>query len=299
MVPAGLVAVAVAVVTAGSARSVPVNSWCGEFDYKGGFANRSALNISVAGDTANITMVWARKAHSCSHCCPDSEYGLNVTRSGARITFLGAGNALDYYTFEASLNAAGDGMVGNITNGGRTYGSFTAQTDGCPAIASCTPKPNPPSPRPGPPGPLPPPPPHPPVRVWPLPLKLECTKADPAATTATAALLSASVTVTLTGPGAAAPVAAQAAARYQLLLRAAGSAAGPVKVVAIEVEAASDVLGQATNYSYSLEYSLEQAATATATVAVANMVRTNGADTGMASVTASAASPFAVGLVRC
>ena len=32
----------------------PPETWCGQFDYAGGFANRSAMNISVTADTATI-----------------------------------------------------------------------------------------------------------------------------------------------------------------------------------------------------------------------------------------------------
>ena len=236
--------------------------------------------------------MWDRKAHGCHHCCPDIEDGLKVTRSGAtHITLLGDGSPAKYYTFEAALNAAGDKMIGNITTGGRKFGTFAAQKDGCPAIVKCTPSkpppppppgpPRPPPPTPGPPGPPPPPPaPHPPVPVWPLPLKLDCTKAlDNAPTT----LLSTSVAIKLSGSGAASPVAVQAASRYQLLLRAAGSAAGSVKQVMVEVSAADDTLGPATNYSYSLHYA---AAAAAADVA--------GAPAATA-IAASAATPFGVG----
>lgn len=271
--------------TAATARSddgSATEHWCGEFDY-GGFATKAALNISIGGGggTANISMVWDRKAHGCKHCCAESELGLKVTRSPSGIAFLGDGSVADFYSFEAALNAAGDEMVGNITTGGRTHGTFAAQKVGCPAIAECTPSKPPPSPpHPGPPHPPPPPAPpappapppasHAPVPVWPLPLALTCTKA-PGAPPATA-LLSSSVTVKLTGPGASSPVAVQATTRYQLLLQAAGAAAGLVKEIAVEVEAANDTLGQLTNYSYSLR-------------------RDSG---GSSTVAASAVSPFGV-----
>jgi hypothetical protein len=247
--------------------------WCGEFDYSG-FATKASLNISIGGgDTANISMVWDRKAHGCKHCCAESEVGLKVTRSSSGIAFLGNGSTADYYSFDAALNAAGDEMVGNITTGGRTYGTFAAQKVGCPAIVACTPgkpppsppHPGPPHPPPPPPPPAPPPPPHAPVPVWPLPLALTCTKAPGGAPPT--ALLSSSVTVALTGSGASSPVAVQAAARYQLLLQAAGAAAGPVKEIAVEVEAANDTLGQLTNYSYSLRHDSGSSSTVAASAA--------------------------------
>lgn len=262
-------------------------TWCGEFDYPL-FATKAPLNITITGATANVSTVWDKKAHGCSHCCAEVEDGLKVTRSSTHITFLGTATAADYYTFVAVLNAAGDEMVGNITTGGRVYGNFSARQHGCPAgIVRCTPSkppPSPPSPTPGPPrpptppGPPPPPPgPHAPVPVWPLPLKLNCTKALLDATPTT--LLSNSATIKLTGAGAASPVAVQAAARYQLLLRAAGGAAGAVKEVTVEVEGSSETLGQTTNYSYSLQYEPSTAATSA----------------GAASVAVSALTPFGVG----
>ena len=230
-------------------------SWCGVFDYKG-FAAKSPLNISISGATADIAMVWDQKAHGCKHCCAESEDGLKVTRSATHISFQGDGTASDYYTFVGALNPSGDKMEGNITNSGRAYGTFAAQRNGCPATVKCTPSKPTPSPTPGPPRPpsppLPPPPPappHEPVPVWPLPLKLECTKA-----VGVRALLSDSAAVRLSGPGAASSVATQAAARYEPLLRAAGSSAGLVSDVTVVVEEASDSLSQTTNYSYSLSH---------------------------------------------
>ena len=240
--------------------------WCGEFDYST-FASKAPLNISINGAIADISMVWDKKARGCHHCCAESELGLKVTRSASHITFLGAGTPLAYYTFEASLDVAGDKMIGNITNNGRVYGTFAAQKIGCQAIVKCTPDkppPPPPPPTPGPPRPPtppgppapppPPPPPHLPLHVWPLPLQLECIANLSTAT----ALLSASATVKLTGLGAASPVAVQSAARYQLLLRAAGSATGSVTEVTVDVETATSTLGQSTNYSYSLKHVAEE-----------------------------------------
>jgi hypothetical protein len=238
------VSAAAAAAAAGDDSATEEEHWCGEFDYSG-FATKAALNISIGsgGGTANVSMVWDRKARGCKHCCAESELGLKVTRSSSRIAFLGTGGAADFYSFEAAFNAAGDEMAGNISTGGRTYGTFAAQKMGCPAIITCTPNKPPPSPPPGPPPPGPPPPPappapapapHTPVPVWPLPLKLECTKvlgsevgtgrrSSPPA----AALLSSSVAVKLTGPGASSLVAVQTAARYQLLLQAAGRRLDP------------------------------------------------------------------------
>ena len=254
----------------GLAAAQLASTWCGEFDYKG-FANRSALNITLAS-TATISMVWDRKARGCSHCCAESEADLAVTRSASRITFAGNGTAAAYYSFEAVLGAGMGTMEGNITNGGHTYGTFRAQAHGCPQVVPCTPAPGPP-PRPRPPGPRPPgprppgpPPPHAPAPVWPLPQKLECIPAARAPTR----LLSSSVAVKLSGPGAASAVAVRAASRYQDILRGAGGAGGAVHEITVEVGMACD-LGPATNYSYSLAYG------------------------SSAVVTSSAASPFAVG----
>jgi hexosaminidase len=238
-----------------------VEHWCGEFDYPS-FASRAPMNISIAGATAAVNQVWDRKAHGCHSCCPEAEAGLKVTRSATQISFLGDGSATQYYSFEASFNSAGDKMAGNISSEGRTYGNFTAQKNGCPEIQqNCTPGPKPPPP---PPGPTPPPPPHPPVPVWPLPLQLNCT---PAVSSAASKLLASTVTVKLTGAGASSPVAVQAAARYQLLLRKAGSAAGPVTLIMVEVEEANETLGQDTNYSYSLHYAAAAGTTVSSSVA--------------------------------
>ena len=172
-------------------------------------------------------------------------------------------------------------MIGNITNGGRAYGTFAAQKAGCPVTSHCTPsKPPPAPPPPGPtppPGPAPPPAPHPPAPVWPLPRHLDCH----ARATGKAELLSRSVTLKLTGPGAGSSVAVQAATRYQLLLRDAGSVVGQVQEVTVAVESTSDSLGQTTNYSYALHYGVrvENVAGGSATTAVV----------------ASAATPFGVG----
>jgi hypothetical protein len=255
--------------------------WCGEFDYKD-FASRAPMNISITGASATVNQVWDRKAHGCHSCCPEVEAGLKVTRTATHITLLGKENATQYYSFEAAFNAAGDGMAGNITNGGRIYGSFAAQKNGCPTILqNCTskPTPSPPTPPkpPTPPGPTPPPPPHAPVPVWPLPLRLNCT--PPVLANTPSKLLASTVSIKLTGPGAASPVSVQSAARYQLMLRKAGSTAGSVKEITVEVEEADDALDQATNYSYSLYYS---AAT------------THDSSAGT-TVTASAASPFGLG----
>ena len=252
--------------------------WCGVFDYEG-FASGAPMNISIdgAGATATVNQVWDRKAHGCHSCCPEVEAGLNVTRTATHIAFLGDEGVAQYYSFEAAFSAAGDGMAGNITHGGRTYGSFAAQRIGCPTIlqnCSSTPTPAPPTP-PG------PPPPHAPVPVWPLPLRLDCTPPAPRAN-APPELLASTVSITLTGAGAASAVAAQAAARYQLLLRGAGSTAGSVTEIAVAVEGADETLGQTTNYSYALHYAAAAAA------------HDDSSGAGL-TVTASVASPFGLG----
>jgi hexosaminidase len=252
--------------------SAGLEHWCGEFDYKG-FASRAPMNTSIAGATATVNQVWDRKAHGCNSCCAEGEAGLKVTRTATHITLLGNGSETQYYSFEAAFNAAGDGMVGNITTGGHTYGSFAAQKNGCPTILqNCTSKPTPSPPTP--PGPSPP---HAAVHVWPLPLRLNCV--PPAHANAPSKLLASTLSVKLTGAGAASPVSVQAAARYQLLLRKAGSTGGPVKEITVEVEEADDTLDQATNYSYSLYY-------------LAAAIHDSTAGT---TVTASVSSPFGLG----
>ena len=101
-------------------------------------------------------------------CVPDSEAHLKVTRSATHIAFMGTGKDPDFYSFEATLNAAGTEMAGNITNlrGGSELhdGTFTAKLNGPPNTKKCIPKPKPPPPPP-------PPPPHPTTHalLWPLP----------------------------------------------------------------------------------------------------------------------------------
>ena len=80
---------------------------------------------------------------------------------------------------------------------------------------------------------------------------------------AAAPLLSTSLVVKLTGPGSTSPVATQAAARYQPLLRGAGSAAGLVNEVTVEIQGESGTLGQGTNYSYALAWPATTAAVIT------------------------------------
>ena len=262
--------------------------WCGVFDYEG-FASGAPMNISIDDDgaTATVNQVWDRKAHGCHSCCPELEAGLNVTRTTTHIAFLGdEGSTSQYYSFEAAFSAVGDRMAGNITHGGRTYGSFAAQRNGCPTILqNCTS-----TPTPAPPTPPGPPPPHAPVPVWPLPLRLACTPPPPPAprranANAPPKLLASTVSITLTGAGAASAVAAHAAARYQLLLRGAGSAEGPVTEIVLAVEGADDNLGQATNYSYALHYAAAAAATHDGS---------SGGGAG-STVAASVASPFGLG----
>ena len=262
--------------------SASAEHWCGEFDYPGGFATKAPMNISIApnGTTATIHWVWDRKAHGCYNCCPETEPGLLVARNTSHLTLLGNGTVSQYYSFEAAFNAAGDGMVGNITNGGRTYGSFAAQKNGCPQIEqNCTPVPTPsppPAPSPTPPGP---PPLHAPVPVWPLPLRLNCTHTPHSANALPATeLLASTVSVEITGAGAASPVTVAAAARYQLLLRKAGSASGRVTVVTVEVETADDTLDPTTNYNYSMFHDSSASGSASTST----------------TVTAAAASPFGV-----
>ena len=162
-----------AAAVAGVARSAAgPEHWCGLFDYEG-FASGAPMNISIDdGAIAIVNQVWDRKAHGCHSCCPEVEAGLNVTRTATHIAILGdESSTSQYYSFEAVFTAAGNGMAGNITHGGRTYGSFAAQRNGCPTILqNCTS-----APTPAPPTPPGPPPPHAPVPVWPLPLRLDCT----------------------------------------------------------------------------------------------------------------------------
>ena len=70
-------------------------AWCGVFSYKG-FATNAPLNITIMGSTASIDSVWDRKAHGCHQCCAEREDGLQVTRSGTRITFLGNNTVQDF-----------------------------------------------------------------------------------------------------------------------------------------------------------------------------------------------------------
>jgi hypothetical protein len=243
------------------------------------------MNISIDdGAIAIVNQVWDRKAHGCHSCCPEVEAGLNVTRTATHIAILGdESSTSQYYSFEAVFTAAGNGMAGNITHGGRTYGSFAAQRNGCPTILqNCTS-----APTPAPPTPPGPPPPHAPVPVWPLPLRLDCTPptlppALPRRADAPPELLAPTVSITLTGTGATSAVAAQAAARYQLLLRGAGSTAGAVTEIAVAVEGADDTLGQATNYSYALHY-------------VAAAAAHDGSSGAGTMVAVSVASPYGLG----
>ena len=112
----------------------------------------------------------------------------------------------------------------------------------------------------------PPPPPLTAAPVWPLPQYLHCQPDQD-----NEILLSDSVVVKVTGPQSA--IADQAVARYTPLLRAAGNGKGRVKTVAIALQSGSEILGQTTNYSYSLSY-----------VAL-----------GSNGLTGSVASPFGVG----
>ena len=92
------------------------------------------MNISITGDTATINQVWDQHQH-CGTCCPQVETGLKVTRTATHITLLGDEGKTQYYSFEAAISTAGDAMEnGAITHGGRTYGTFTAQKNGCPTI---------------------------------------------------------------------------------------------------------------------------------------------------------------------
>jgi len=103
-------------------------------------------------------------------------------------------------------------------------------------------------------------------------------------------LLSSSVTITLEGSGSGTRVSQAAAARYQLLLRAAGSAAGVVTKVVATVQASNSSLGMGTNYSYSII-----SGPTTTTTTPPNTASAGGAGLkAAAAVNVLAATPFAV-----
>ncbi len=153
-------------VLAAVAVAAPVASelWYGKLQY-GSYAVHAPINFTIAGATADASWIYDKDAGG-DECVPDNEPSLAVTRNSSFIMMAGTGKNPDFYSFSAHLNADGTQMNGDMLQGGKPCGTFSAQKNGAPVVKKCIPKPRPPPPPP-------PPPPSPTTHafIWPLPTK--------------------------------------------------------------------------------------------------------------------------------
>ena len=85
-----------------------------------------------------------------------------------------------------------------------------------------------------------------PAAVWPAPQHVQCTPTTPGGTIATR------LAIKLTGNGASSTVASNAATRYTPLLTEHATAGGKVAAITVAVETDDELLGQDTDYSYTI-----------------------------------------------